>query len=469
MEKLCDQLFSQVAEANDAAMWSGTESDSQPPTEQVPLPVTQPDVRRKPIKLRDHRRKGMIRGDYQQTSAGLVDADESFAPRQKNRPGHSSGTRKSKKRFFSPPLLASLLFGFGLLAIGLMGTDKPERSAVASIDTLTTPAAGTSHADTSHLSSQPVPATQSGKYITCEIRNLPVVTWILAENPETEGNLGIDYSLLDPANLCILRIRMVKPDGSLLHIQTLQTLLEMEDSKATQGSYIDLDYPELGISGQGEILEIQPCPRIPPRPSAKHCLVTTKFEHEAATVVDLHIEGMPDGIGVTTNHPFWSEDRQEFVQAGNLHVGETLLTAADTTTHVDAITQRRGRHTVYNLEVDGEHVYYVSASGVLVHNSQKYSKPINLPSAKTIQIDMQHIASGHMKGGSRVSPKKDLFPESWSQSQVEQAVRDAYKSAKRVQTQGDRVIVRGTTSNGMTIEMWINKVRKTIETAYPVT
>jgi len=86
-------------------------------------------------------------------------------------------------------------------------------------------------------------------------------------------------------------------------------------------------------------------------------------------------------------------------------------------------------------------------------------KPVNLPS--------DHIASGHMRGGSRVSPNKDLFPDTWSRSQVELAVKDAYKSAKRIRTQGDRVLVRGT-SNGKTIEMWINKATKTIETAYPV-
>jgi hypothetical protein len=85
---------------------------------------------------------------------------------------------------------------------------------------------------------------------------------------------------------------------------------------------------------------------------------------------------------------------------------------------------------------------------------------------KKLTIDIDHIASGHMKGGSRVSPIKDLFPETWTKSQVEKAIKEAYKSAKRIHTQGDRILVQGT-YQGKTIEMWINKVTKTIETAYP--
>jgi RHS repeat-associated protein len=93
-------------------------------------------------------------------------------------------------------------------------------------------------------------------------------------------------------------------------------------------------------------------------------------------------------------------------------------------------------------------------------------KAVNLPSMKKVTIDMGHIASGHMKGGSRVSAIKDLFPETWTKNQVETAIKEAYKSAKRIHTQGDRILIQGT-FQGKTIEMWINTVTKTIETAYP--
>jgi len=52
-------------------------------------------------------------------------------------------------------------------------------------------------------------------------------------------------------------------------------------------------------------------------------------------------------------------------------------------------------------------------------------------------IDIEHIASGHMVGGSQVSAIKDLFPPYMNAQQVERAVRDAYRFEKRVSSQGD--------------------------------
>lgn len=72
-----------------------------------------------------------------------------------------------------------------------------------------------------------------------------------------------------------------------------------------------------------------------------------------------------------------------------------------------------------------------------------------------------------MVGGSRVSPLKDLFPDSMTSAQVESSVRQAYRSSSRLATQGDRVLVRGS-ANDLTIEMWVNRQTRTIETAYPV-
>jgi hypothetical protein len=72
-----------------------------------------------------------------------------------------------------------------------------------------------------------------------------------------------------------------------------------------------------------------------------------------------------------------------------------------------------------------------------------------------------------MSGGTRVSDLKSLFPSGWNASQIEQAVRQAYRYGERISTQGDRVLVRGE-NNGLQIEMWVNTETRTIETAYPV-
>lgn len=94
---------------------------------------------------------------------------------------------------------------------------------------------------------------------------------------------------------------------------------------------------------------------------------------------------------------------------------------------------------------------------------------VNLPSWRRIRIDMNHIASGHMPGGSRVpGSRKSLFPAWMTRTQIERAVRQAYRNGSRVQSQGtERVIVRGD-YDGMTIEIIVNVDTKMIETAYPV-
>ena len=52
-----------------------------------------------------------------------------------------------------------------------------------------------------------------------------------------------------------------------------------------------------------------------------------------------------------------------------LFFAEPLLLADGSTSRVRLVGKRRGTEAAYNLEVAGEHVYYVSKTGVLVHNA----------------------------------------------------------------------------------------------------
>lgn len=96
-------------------------------------------------------------------------------------------------------------------------------------------------------------------------------------------------------------------------------------------------------------------------------------------------------------------------------------------------------------------------------------KPSNLPAWRRIGIDMIEIASGHTKDGYRAvqSGIKDLFPEGMSAEAIERAVREAYHYGQKLGSQGERVFVEGVTEAGMTIQMWVNKATKMIETAWP--
>jgi RHS repeat-associated protein len=120
--------------------------------------------------------------------------------------------------------------------------------------------------------------------------------------------------------------------------------------------------------------------------------------------------------------------------------------------------------------------WIAGAAGAVFSTKIRPIKPSNLPSSSKMYIDMNEVLSGHTKTGNRAIQSatnagtknaKDLFPDGWTPTQIEEAIWDAYEHSKKVQTQGDRVRVRGVTRSGMIIEMWVNVKDKIIETAYP--
>ena len=140
------------------------------------------------------------------------------------------------------------------------------------------------------------------------------------------------------------------------------------DPQSLVGRSIDISVPECGIDGEATVLAVNTCPKLKPRPGPDYQLVTATFHHRNAKLMDLAIEGVESSIGTTPNHPFWSEDRQEFVRADTLKRGERLRGQNGTHPKVLSSVMRPGTHDVYNLEVAIDHVYHVSSSGILVHN-----------------------------------------------------------------------------------------------------
>ncbi|MET8542674.1 polymorphic toxin-type HINT domain-containing protein [Kitasatospora sp. NPDC004799] len=75
-------------------------------------------------------------------------------------------------------------------------------------------------------------------------------------------------------------------------------------------------------------------------------------------------------LTATDHHPFWVEKDQKWVDAADLHNGDTLRTPNGADATVSEATQRKGLDAAFNLTVEGFHTYYVLAGDapVLVHN-----------------------------------------------------------------------------------------------------
>ncbi len=169
----------------------------------------------------------------------------------------------------------------------------------------------------------------------------------------------------DPATSRIVKLQLHDDDSQLVEIEMVQSLSWLKAFDAKIGRTIDLDLPEVGAVGEATVVAIEPCPPIPP---GNGNLVTALFKHHAKQALNLHVANSSEPIGVTPNHPIWSEDRQAFVFAGQLQPGERLRTRTGETTTIVGVMPRPGPEPVYNLQVHGEHVYRVGTAGLLVHN-----------------------------------------------------------------------------------------------------
>ncbi|MFN7769727.1 MAG: HYD1 signature containing ADP-ribosyltransferase family protein, partial [Planctomycetaceae bacterium] len=318
------------------------------------------------------------------------------------------------RTFLSVAIVFAMTMGLWTASQSPVPQAGPNPSAVAEAVAFSEPAA---------LSS----TSPSGRYRTKPIGEIRRGEGVLAANPQMDHAV-VKASEIDPATWRNIRLRMQKPHGGTLDIVLLRPSawlaeqvdkfeqLARVDSHSTalghavrsgqdhagvqldsdvghDSGWIHLALPELGAVGPAEVLAIEPCP---PLASGPGRTVTGTFAHAAADVLDLEIEGLDTPLGCTANHPFWSADRHDFVPAGALTIGEHLRTESGTLRQVTRITPRRGPPVaVFNLEVDAEHVYYVSTAGVLVHNT--YSG--NAPSTPVQRRTLYHYTDEAGLGG----------------------------------------------------------------------
>jgi hypothetical protein len=220
---------------------------------------------------------------------------------------------------------------------------------------------------TPSASAEAVATPATPKYKTVAIREIqPAGYRVLADNPQTPGQAAGDFGELDPKTWQVHRFLMSKPNGGWLKIGLARPVAWIESVERNDSGQVWLEFEELGIADWATLQATEPCPS---DILGEGRLVTGTFEHSSGEVLNLFIAGEATPIGSTANHPFWSEDLQNFVQAGSLKPGEHLRLADGRTTTLERTEPIAEQLPVYNLEVDGEHVYFVGESGVLVHNA----------------------------------------------------------------------------------------------------
>ena len=175
--------------------------------------------------------------------------------------------------------------------------------------------------------------------------------------------------------LVTLEARVAAPNGMIddIHIASIQPTAWIDEHRVHVGGWAPapLDAMEMGLPDdlQAKVVDIQPCPTI--RPGAGRIVLTT-VNHLNSDVRELTLRdplGTEEKLRPTATHKFYSVSRGEWLSAEELVVGETLNGMAGPI-KVAAIDQLPGVHRVYNLTVQGDHVYRVARLGVLVHNNR---------------------------------------------------------------------------------------------------
>ncbi|MBL8855915.1 MAG: hypothetical protein JNK57_18260 [Planctomycetaceae bacterium] len=266
-----------------------------------------------------------------------------------------------------------LIAAAGLIAWGVMGVGRASPSSARSTTR-----------DISHTAA-PTASTQSGYYsqVQTPIADLQVRMRVAAFNPVVTSTQRATFQDPDPATWRMLELEMPKSSGGVLDITMLRPLEWLDAHNIVVGGSVALDMPELGAQGNAQVLGVYPCAEIKPGPGQ---VITATFAHPSTfQVLDVTIGEGDDAetIGVTDNHPFWSETHQAFVPVGQLSVGDELLTLHGQKKRLTALLPRPGPpERVYNLEVHGEHTYYVGHQQLLVHNNYPDEIPWSSPDVR---------------------------------------------------------------------------------------
>ena len=178
-----------------------------------------------------------------------------------------------------------------------------------------------------------------------------------------ESYLG--ETAVDEATWKVVRIRMPGSENAgALDLELLRSPEWMAAMGAAIGQEIWLEVPESGVAGFGVVEAIEPCPGIEEGPGR---VVLSTIRVRSEDVVQVWLKGLYEPLEATADHPVYSVTREAWMGAGELLAGEEIWALGDTALVLE-VDSKPGTYSVFNLEVEGEHVFFVSDLRVLSHN-----------------------------------------------------------------------------------------------------
>ena len=125
------------------------------------------------------------------------------------------------------------------------------------------------------------------------------------------------------------------------------------------------------------------------------------FTHVAPETICMYLDGLDEPIRCTPNHITWSVEAKDFVEAHVLHPGNLVL-CDDGPRKISRVEKIAEPIRVYNLEVQGQHVYQVSSLGMLVHNASPAPMGADGGGASSFANNYLQRLLGNLRGESNV-------------------------------------------------------------------
>ena len=187
---------------------------------------------------------------------------------------------------------------------------------------------------------------------------------------------NIDNEPITPYTWKVVQLRMTEADGTILNAQLRRPNWWIKHHGADRiGNMVRLSIHEMAIEGMAEVINIganQIDTRVKSFDDDGNYTfrpITGWFERVSADTWDYTFSN-GEVIGSTSNHRFFSEDRQDYVAIGEIKIGERIKVNSEQTAQLVSKAKRATEgEKVYNLEIYRDHNFHVGEEGLLVHNA----------------------------------------------------------------------------------------------------
>jgi Pretoxin HINT domain len=210
------------------------------------------------------------------------------------------------------------------------------------------------------------PVRCAGGACTCFVADTPVRT-AAGDLPIQSVAVGSRIRTLNEEDCDRRQATLVRIDLSFVgslggKAVLLRTATWARSMALAVGAVFQLDDPEIGLararvdSMSPQIVE-----------AGDGCVVTGTVVRASTQIVGVSLDS-GEVLHTTPAHPFFVQETDSFVPAGNLRRGDHLRAMDGRQVVVEMISVGQSTANVFNLEVDGAHTYLVGNASVWVHN-----------------------------------------------------------------------------------------------------